>query len=171
MIPQKTFFNSWFLIVTNTVSCGGMLAAGNIIQQTRKKRRVPEKARDWARTVRCSMGPFMRYLYQWLDNGVGGTSIDGRYHSNSFFNLPTSMGKMEGHSLSEGLEEFKDKFWEFYKADWCVWPAAQVINFYFLPPKFRVLYVRYSQGTRNVVWGTPNKRDSQSVTHISVVIR
>uniref|UniRef100_A0A674ED78 MPV17 mitochondrial inner membrane protein like 2 n=1 Tax=Salmo trutta TaxID=8032 RepID=A0A674ED78_SALTR len=161
MIPQKTFFNSWFLIVTNTVSCGGMLAAGNIIQQTRKKRRVPEKARDWARTVRCSMGPFMRYLYQWLDNKKVLTD-----------QLIASLTmEMEGHSLSEGLEEFKDKFWEFYKADWCVWPAAQVINFYFLPPKFRVLYVRYSQGTRNVVWGTPNKRDSQSVTHISVVIR
>lgn len=27
------------------------------------------------------------------------------------------------------------------QADWCVWPAAQLVNFLFVPPQFRVTYV------------------------------
>uniref|UniRef100_A0A8C7V9H5 Uncharacterized protein n=1 Tax=Oncorhynchus mykiss TaxID=8022 RepID=A0A8C7V9H5_ONCMY len=71
MIPQSS--REFLVKITGYWKpCGGMLAAGNIIHQTRKKCGVPERACDWAHTgnikkIGCSMGPFMRYLYQWLD--------------------------------------------------------------------------------------------------------
>ena len=67
---------------------------------------------------------------------------------------------MEGLTFNDGVEELKTKFWPTYKVrllfithmtsgdlslsvqvELIVWPIAQTINFYFLPPVFRMLFV------------------------------
>lgn len=37
---------------------------------------------------------------------------------------------LEGWMLAESCQELWDKFWEFFKADWYVRPAEQLVNFY-----------------------------------------
>lgn len=51
-----------------------------------------------------------------------------------------TLGLLEKSSLEEVKKEVKAKAWRLYAAEWVIWPPAQVINFYILPLRYRVLY-------------------------------
>ncbi|XP_049957885.1 mpv17-like protein 2 isoform X2 [Schistocerca serialis cubense] len=60
------------------------------------------------------------------------------------------VGIFEKDAYSEIWSEIKSKFWTVYAADWLVWPPSQFINFYFVPPTYRLMYVNIVTTLYNV---------------------
>ncbi|XP_020511714.2 mpv17-like protein 2 [Labrus bergylta] len=152
----QTMFKRRYLLITNTLTGGSLLALGDCMLQNWENQKEPHRVYDWMRTGRmfvsgCTMGPPMHYWYAWIDKrfvGTAMTTVCKKVLLDQILASPVmalmyfvGMEVMEGHSLSDGWDEFIGKFWELYRADWCVWPATQMIGFYFVSPKFRVMYV------------------------------
>ncbi|NXK69424.1 M17L2 protein, partial [Sylvietta virens] len=104
--------------------------------------------------VGCSLGPMLHYWYLWLDSAFPARGVRSlrtvlkKVLIDQVVASPSmgawyflAIGTLEDQSLQESWDELKEKFWELYKADWCVWPAAQILNFLFVPPAYRVFYV------------------------------
>lgn len=53
----------------------------------------------------------------------------------------TTVGLLERRSLRYIYEEFKQKgMANIYLVEWGIWPAAQWVNFYLLPMRYRILF-------------------------------
>ncbi|XP_053394663.1 mpv17-like protein 2 [Mercenaria mercenaria] len=156
---------SKYLLVTNTCTASSLLGLGDCIIQQIERLDNQHKTYNFQRTGRmCTMGllfgPVTHVWYKILDRYLPGTVlrtvaskiladqvVAGPFFCSAFF---MGMTLLEGKSSREGMEEVKSKFWTVYMLDWCIWPPAQFINFFFLPPSFRVVYV----SGITLVWNT-----------------
>uniref|UniRef100_A0A3Q1J176 Mpv17-like protein 2 n=1 Tax=Anabas testudineus TaxID=64144 RepID=A0A3Q1J176_ANATE len=154
----RPLFEGRYLLPTNILTGGVTLGLADILEQTRETHKEPDAVREWSRTGRmfvlgCAISPLIHYWYTWLDRFYVGktlTIVGKKIMADQLIGTPVTgmcyflgMSLIEGHTVSEGWEEYTNKFGEYYKMDWCVWPLAQMINFFFLSPKFRVLYINF----------------------------
>ncbi|CAN8067733.1 unnamed protein product [Agarophyton chilense] len=97
----------------------------------------------------CFIGPTLHYWFSTLDRlytnkySVLCKLLTDQLLFAPFFNsaFMIGVGTLEGHSFKEVTETVKSKLWTALKANWMLWPAAQFINFSFVPKNLQVVYV------------------------------
>ncbi|XP_053658783.1 mpv17-like protein 2 [Anopheles marshallii] len=150
-----------YLLVTNTVSSGVLMLAGDVAAQEiesrlENKQKSNSQGYDLQRMfnmtlVGLSQGPLHHYLYKWMDVLLPGAAVRTVFKKiaiDQFAISPIfivtylySAGLLEGSTVTECTTELQQKYWTIYTADWLVWPPTQFINFYLISPKYRVLYI------------------------------
>lgn len=100
--------------------------------------------------IGVTVGVVCHYWYQILDKRLPGRTL-GIVMKKVFWDqmicspivLSTfflTLGVLENSTKEDVIKEIKAKAWRLYAAEWVVWPPAQIINFYWLPNRYRVLY-------------------------------
>jgi len=98
----------------------------------------------------CFSGPVLHYWYTSLDKIVVGTGrsvyikkmlLDqGVFAPVVISCFMGIMNTIHGKSLQDTQTKIKNDLFYALKANWMLWPAAQLINFSLVPPNLRVLY-------------------------------
>lgn len=143
------------LFITNVVISLTLSGTGDVLQQRYNISAGKQTSWDAARTrhITCSgmtVGALCHHWYKLLDKKLPGRTmkvvakkllVDQLLFSPVclvFFLV--SLGFFKGGDFEELISDLQDKSWRLYAAEWVIWPPAQVINFYWLPTKYRVLY-------------------------------
>lgn len=155
-----------YLLATNVLSSGILMVVGDVAAQELEYRKGLLKERyDFSRMWRMFVvgslqGPLHHYSYGWMDrimpavntrNSIKKILIDQFVMSPIcilLFFYPACY--LENKTLSETNDEIMSKFPYIYITDWFVWPAAQYVNFQYLDPKYRVMFVNVMTALYNV---------------------
>ncbi|XP_072947520.1 mpv17-like protein 2 [Epargyreus clarus] len=148
-------FSPKYLLYTNVLLSIGISTAGDIMEQCYEWHVRDIDSFDTHRTGQmavsgCTAGIICHNWYNFLDKVIIGRTFDmviKKLLLDQFICSPVvilsffaTVAVFEDNPLENFNDEVKEKFWTLYRAEWLVWPPAQIINFYFLPTKYRVVY-------------------------------
>lgn len=179
---SKKIFSDKYLLYANVGISITLSGVGDVLEQQYEIIRKELKSWDTVRTRNmsisgCTVGILCHYWYKYLDARIPGRTIKivaKKVMVDQVICSPITitvffltLALLENTSMKEFIEEVKKKAWRLYAAEWVIWPPAQVINFYILPTKYRVLYdntisLGYDVYTSNVVKRNPNQIENDS---------
>lgn len=152
---SKKAFSEKYLLFTNATISLCLSATGDILEQRYEKFKGEINEWNHKRTINMaisgiSVGIVCHYWYKFLDHhlpGKGFKIVMKKVLADQFICSPivitvffVTLAILEKQSLEQVQKEVKNKAWKLYAAEWMIWPIAQIINFYYLPSKYRVLY-------------------------------
>ncbi|XP_022693962.1 mpv17-like protein [Varroa jacobsoni] len=145
-------------LAANVAAYGALSVGAEFTQQTIIRRwdgDMKGEPYDWILLGRYAVysmilaGPGLFYWFRWLDSRFVGTTFpvvirkaatDQLISSTSctvvFYISMSVMEKKE-----DIFAELRQKFWPTYKVSCCFWPPIQCLNFFLVPPHFRVVTV------------------------------
>ena len=150
---------------TTCVATGILCGLGDIIAQQAVERRTLRN-HNARRTLRMAsigalvIGPGIRTWFMFLERMIPSSTVAatfGKVALDQFTWAPclvatffTLNDKLDGRTNAEVREHLRKDYFDTMKANWCVWPAVQLMNFYFVPFQHRVLVVN----TFALLWNT-----------------
>ncbi|RZF39635.1 hypothetical protein LSTR_LSTR001156 [Laodelphax striatellus] len=153
-VGNKMFSNK-YLLLTNVAVSVTLSGTGDFLEQaleisSESSKHWDKKRTSYMATSGLTVGVVCHYWYKFLDSKLPERTIkvvakkvvvDQILFSpiciSVFF---VTLGLLERASLETIRTEIVKKGWRLYVAEWFIWPPAQVINFYWLPTRYRVLY-------------------------------
>ncbi|XP_076456859.1 mitochondrial inner membrane protein Mpv17-like [Babylonia areolata] len=144
-------------LATMCSTTGTLMAAGDGISQLCIER-CPVKNYDIPRSGRFfvlgffALGPMLRFWYLALDKMYSGTKMAALKMVVTdqtvgapvvLFTFVTGMGVLRGESRDEIMKKVHRDYFTILINNYKIWPAAQAINFFFMPLQHRVLFVNF----------------------------
>lgn len=149
-------------LATKAATCAFGFAMGDLIAQgTALQGSLPRrlKAMDLARTARMSAygfvvaAPQLHVFFGFVDkyimphNPKSPIAVVSKVALDQLFNSPLGTclflawnNSFQGR-IEQTLPDIQSKLWETTKTGWMLWPAAQLVNMYFVPHHLRVAYI------------------------------
>lgn len=156
---QRMGFGKYAGVLKASLTSGGVMTVGDCIYQSFEQAQGVTTTHDWQRTARFAIvgatlhGPFFHQGFKLIDRIFGTTmgnpvvAIKKSAFGHTFL-FPTYlcafsgyMGLLEGKTPSESVQKIRHTFWPMCVGGTLFWPAANVVNFTYIPPANRMLYI------------------------------